>query len=71
MSLSYSDFRWILTQTGEPLTQEEVWEFFQIVDEDQDGMLHIEELMKVCCSAPSLLPVVGLCAVMKNSAHGT
>jgi hypothetical protein len=47
MSLSYSDFRSILTQTGEPLKQKEVWEFFQIVDEDQDGMLHIEELMKV------------------------
>jgi Ca2+-binding EF-hand superfamily protein len=64
MSLSYSDFRGILTQTGEPLSQEEVWEFFQIVDEDQDGMLHIEELMKVGSSAPLLLPVPSLCSCL-------
>ena len=46
MSLSYSEVRAILTQTGEPLQTKEVVEFFQIVDEDQDGMLHIDELMK-------------------------
>ena len=34
--------------TGEPLSQQDVVEFFHIVDEDQDGMLHIDELMKVC-----------------------
>lgn len=47
MSLSYSAVRTILTSTGFPLTQQEVIEFFHIVDEDQDGMLHIDELMKV------------------------
>jgi Ca2+-binding EF-hand superfamily protein len=47
MSLSYSAVRAILTSTGEPLSQEDVAEFFRIVDEDQDGMLHVLELMKV------------------------
>lgn len=52
MSLSYSAVRTILTSTGSPLTQQEVVEFFHIVDEDQDGMLHIDELMKVQCDPP-------------------
>ena len=50
MSLSYSAVRSILMSTGEPLDEQDVVEFFQIVDEDQDGMLHIEELMKVRAS---------------------
>jgi hypothetical protein len=47
MSLSYSAVRAILTSSGDPLSQQDVAEFFRIVDEDQDGMLHIQELMKV------------------------
>lgn len=54
MSLSYSEVRAILTQTGEPLQRDEVIEFLQIVDEDQDGMLHIEELMKARPCTPTL-----------------
>ena len=47
MALSYSDFRSILTTLGDPLPQKDALEFIHIVDEDQDGMLHIDELMKV------------------------
>lgn len=46
-SLSYSEFASILTQTGDPLTQEEVSQFFSLVDKDQDGMLNIDEFMQV------------------------
>ena len=44
-SLTYSEFRSVLTQTGDPLTQEEVSQFFALVDKDQDGMLNIDEFM--------------------------
>lgn len=46
-SLSYSEFASILSQTGDPLSQEEISQFFALVDKDQDGMLNIDEFMQV------------------------
>lgn len=37
----------MLTQTGDPLSQAEVTQFFALVDKDQDGMLNICEFMQM------------------------
>lgn len=48
--MSYSDFKEILTEIGEALTPEEVDRFFSLVDDESDGILRLDEFMKVHCS---------------------
>lgn len=46
-SMSFSDFKEIMTDIGDALTPEEVDRFFSLVDDESDGILRLDEFMKV------------------------
>lgn len=47
-SMSYSDFKEVMTDLGAPLTPEEVDRFFALEDDESDGILRLDEFMKEC-----------------------
>jgi Ca2+-binding EF-hand superfamily protein len=46
-AMTYSTFNNIVTETGNPLSDADVKEFFTLVDDEHDGLVRLDEFMKV------------------------
>lgn len=46
-AISFSEFRETMMSTGNPLTDSEVRRFFALCDDESDGILRIDEFLKV------------------------
>eukprot|EP00892_Ulva_mutabilis_P000563 jgi/Ulvmu1/10507/UM064_0045.1 len=53
-SMSFSEFYDIMMSTGNPLAEEDIQRFFSLCDDESDGILRLDEFIKVLYNQPSL-----------------
>lgn len=51
-AISYSEFRDIMMSTGNPLSDVEFRRFFALCDDESDGILRLDEFLKVLVAHP-------------------